>query len=83
MAYELGIMAEIDKIAIRILRPSLGYMGIAAIMPTFQWYSAYGVRIAAGITATLLYSLVERIMIAIYCLCCFQDRKKQADSRPF
>lgn len=66
VAYESGLMAAIDRIAMRILRPSLGYMGMAAFMPTFQWYSAWGVRVVAAIGAGFLYDLIERIFNAIY-----------------
>lgn len=66
IAYEVGIMAAIDRIGIRILRPSLGYMAIAAVMPTFQWYSAWGVRVCFGLTATLIYYLIEKILGFIY-----------------
>lgn len=61
VAYEMGIMAAIDRIAIRILRHSLGYMGMAAMMPTFQWYSAWAVRISAAIAAGFIYDLIERV----------------------
>lgn len=70
-AYDMGVMAAIDRIAIRILRPSLGYMGMAAFMPTFQWYSAWGVRVLSAISAGLLYDLLERIFKIAY-NCCFQ-----------
>lgn len=66
IAYETGLMAAIDRIAMRILRPSLGYMGMAAFMPTFQWYSAWAVRVVAAIAAGLLYDLIERICRATY-----------------
>src|SRR6202030_3659505 len=58
VAYERGIMAAIDRIAIRILYHFVGYAGIGALMPTIQWYAAWGVRIAAAFTTTLLYDLI-------------------------
>lgn len=66
VAYDMGIMAAIDRLAIRILRPSLGYMGIAAFMPTFQWYAAWGIRTIVAIGAGLLYDLVERILRTVF-----------------
>lgn len=62
VAYEMGIMAAIDRIAIRILRHFMGYAGIGAFMPTFQWYSAWGVRVASALGAGILYDLTERII---------------------
>ena len=76
IAYEMGIMAAIDRIAIRILRPSLGYMGMAAIMPTFQWYSACGIRVLAAITAGLLYDLIERVIYAVFSTIFFRPDKE-------
>jgi hypothetical protein len=65
-AYEIGLMARIDALAIRILRSSLGYVGVGAFMPTFQWYSAWGVRIVAALGAGLLYDLSEKVVRAVY-----------------
>lgn len=42
IAYEMGIMAAIDQVAISVLKDSVGYAGLGAVMPTFQWYSAWG-----------------------------------------
>lgn len=66
VAYSMGIMAAIDRIAMRILLPSLGYMGVAAFMPTFQWYSAWTVRVVIAIVAGFLYDLIERILRAVF-----------------
>jgi hypothetical protein len=66
VAYEMGIMANIDRIAMRVLRPSMGYMGMAVFMPTFQWYSAWGVRITAALAAGLLYDLTERLLRIVF-----------------
>ena len=66
IAYGIGIMAKIDGVAIPILRSSVGYAGIGAFMPTFQWYSAWAVRIVASIAAGILYDLIERIVRAAY-----------------
>ncbi len=65
IAYELGIMALIDKVAIQIIGHFFGYAGIGALMPTVQWYSAWGVRIVIGLGAGFLYDLAEK------CTCCF------------
>ncbi len=66
IAYEWGIMASIDKIAIPILKNSVGYAGIGAVMPTFQWYSAWGVRTVSAFGAGLLYDVGERIVLYAY-----------------
>jgi hypothetical protein len=60
IAYELGLMAVIDKIAIAIFKHSVGYVGIGAAMPTFQWYSAWAIRISIGLGVGGLYDLTER-----------------------
>ncbi len=65
VAYEKGIMAAIDRVAIRILRHYVGYAGLGALMPTFQWYAAWSVRALAVIGAGLLYDLIERIILYI------------------
>ncbi len=72
IAYEWGIMASIDKIAIPILKNSVGYAGIGAVMPTFQWYSAWGVRTVSAAAAGLLYDLGERLVLYAYHT--YQDR---------
>lgn len=66
LAYDLGIMAAIDRIAIRVLRHYVGFTGLGAIMPIFQWYAAWGIRAIAAITATLFYDLIERIVYLVY-----------------
>ena len=60
IAYELGLMAMIDRIAIQIIKHFFGYAGIGALMPTVQWYSAWAARIAIGLATGLLYDLAER-----------------------
>lgn len=65
IAYETGLMAEIDKIAIQILKNWVGYAGLGALMPTFQWYSAWAVRFIAGAVAGLLYDLLERLVCCL------------------
>lgn len=71
-AYDWGIMAAIDRIAIDILKTSVGYAGLGAAMPTFQWYSAWAVRTIAAASAGLLYDLTERSILFVYHQ--FQDR---------
>lgn len=66
IAYHMGIMAAIDRIAMHIFLPSLGYMGMGFFMPTFQWYSAWGVRVLAAIGAGFLYDLAEKIFRAAF-----------------
>lgn len=62
VAYDVGIMAAIDRVAIKILKHHVGYMGLGAMMPTVQWYAAWGVRMTAAIGAALLYDFLERIV---------------------
>jgi len=64
--YEQGIMAKIDDIAISLMLPSVGYAGLGAFMPTFQWYAAWGVRITAAFLATIVYDIAERVFIAAF-----------------
>lgn len=66
MAYDYGIMSAIDRLAIRILRHSVGYAGIGALMPTIQWYAAWGVRMTAALVATIIYDLIERIIRYVF-----------------
>lgn len=64
-AYANGWMMAIDQIAINIMRNHLemGYIAIGAIMPTVQWYMAWGVRAVAALAAGLYYDLMERVLI--------------------
>ena len=66
VAYEIGLMAAIDRVAIQILKQWVGYIGIGALMPTVQWYSALAVRCCMSATAALLYNVLERIGQAAY-----------------
>ncbi len=66
IAYDLGIMASIDRVAINILKDWVGYAGLGATMPTFQWYSAWAVRTVAAAGAGLIYDLSERLVLFIY-----------------
>ena len=65
IAYDTGLMAEIDRIAIPILKNWVGYAGLGAIMPTFQWYAAWAVRVIAAAIAGLIYDLLERLIICL------------------
>ncbi|MGA8163827.1 MAG: hypothetical protein WB791_02240 [Waddliaceae bacterium] len=55
-------MEAIDRIAILILKSSVGYAGIGAIMPTFQWYSAYAVRGIAGLSCGVCYDATKFVV---------------------
>lgn len=65
-AYAFGVMAKIDAFAIPIIVGFVGYMGLGAAMPLFQWYSAWGVRIVAFSLAALIYDQSERIVLLAY-----------------
>ncbi len=77
VAYERGVMALIDRVAIQILLPRVGYLGLGAVMPTVQWYAAWAVRIAVTIAVALLYDLCERMLIAAYRRFCAPSPKNQ------
>jgi hypothetical protein len=66
MAYESGLMAAIDKVAIKVLIKHVGYIGLGAAMPAFQWYAAWGIRVVACVIAAALYELCLRIVSACY-----------------
>lgn len=61
LAYSCGLMAAIDKLAIAIIQQQVGYIGLGAIMPTFQWYAAWSARITFSALFALLYDTIERI----------------------
>ncbi len=60
IAYECGLMALIDQVAIQVIKHFAGYAGIGAFMPTVQWYAALGARITIGLCVGVIYDLVER-----------------------
>ena len=66
IAYERGYMAAIDRVAIRTLRHWMGYAGVGAFMPTFQWYSAWSVRMVAALGAGILYDMIEKVVRAVF-----------------
>lgn len=68
VAYEIGLMALIDRVAIRILKHFLGYAGIGAFMPSVQWYGAWGARLTIALFAGLIYDFLERgvLRCAVY-----------------
>ena len=70
IAYDLGLMALIDKVAIQILKHWVGYAGVGALMPTVQWYSAWSVRIVLGVGAELIYDLFEKATILFLSSAC-------------
>lgn len=63
-AYANGWMAAIDQLAMKVMRHyNMGYVAIGALMPTVQWYAAWGVRVSAALAAGLAYDLLERVVI--------------------
>ena len=60
IAYELGLMALIDQIAIPILKHFFGYAGVGAFMPTVQWYAAWGMRVTIGLAAGFIYDRMAK-----------------------
>lgn len=76
-AYEKGVMAGIDQIAIKILKPKVGYVGLGAVMPTVQWYAAWGVRVTSAAIAVGVCSAAIKIGIKAYkCIRTDLDAKK-------
>ena len=78
IAYELGIMAKIDQIAIRYIKSFFGggltaSLWVGLLMPGVQSYSAIGVRIAVGFSAGFCYDRLE-------CVAQFAYRKLQRNS---
>jgi hypothetical protein len=65
-AYEIGLMHQIDLLAIPLLRSLAGRMAIGALMPLVQWYSAYVVQIGTGLTVGFLYLALEWTACRIY-----------------
>lgn len=60
IAYDVGLMAAVDRVAIDILKNIVGYAGIGAVMPTFQWYAAWGVRVTAAAGGAAIWDLSFR-----------------------
>lgn len=61
-AYDIGLMAAIDRVAIKVFKHFAGYTGIGAFMPVFQWYAAWTIRALSAIIAGVLYDLVEKVV---------------------
>lgn len=59
-AYEIGLMARIDREAIKILIPRVGYIGLGASMPVVQKYSAWTIRALSALLAGIVYDVSER-----------------------
>lgn len=78
-AYELGLMAKIDQIAMPIIKNMVGYGGLGLYMPTFQWYSAWAVRALCASSAGILYMLLERIASCV--INCFQKKREAAQEQ--
>lgn len=66
IAYDLGVMARIDQIAIPILKNWFGYAGLGAIMPTFQWYAAWAVRLCCGAIAGFICKVMQMALVYIW-----------------
>lgn len=75
IAYDMGLMALIDQVAIQAIKHVLGYAGIGAMMPTVQWYSAWGGHIAFGIVTGVMYDLTEKGIKACW--------NRLSENRPF
>ncbi len=58
-------MTQISNIAIPIIRAQVGIFGLGAVMPYFQWYAAWGVRIASAFTFTALFHLIQKVVIYV------------------
>jgi hypothetical protein len=83
VAYEYGVMAAIDKVAMSILKDQVGYVGMGALMPTVQWYSALAVRTVCAITAGLIYDMIAKIVLFFYdFLCEFKNSLLGKESTP-
>lgn len=78
VAYDIGIMARIDYHAIKAFRHFFGYAGIGAFMPTFQWYSAWSVRIASACIAAATYDLALRVAEYANSLCSKKEPNESA-----
>lgn len=65
-AYEIGLMARIDREAIKILIPRVGYIGLGASMPVVQKYSAWTVRALSAVAAGIVYDITERIFCFVW-----------------
>lgn len=59
IAYDSGLMALIDKVAIQAIKHFAGYTGVGALMPTVQWYAAWGARVIVGFSVGLIYDRLE------------------------
>jgi hypothetical protein len=75
LAYEFGWMVLIDKVAIYIIKNFFGTVGVGAIMPTAQWYSAWAARFVIGIGTGFLYDGCEKIA--------FKCWEKISEARPY
>lgn len=59
IAYDYGLMAVIDKIAIDVIKHFAGYAGVGALMPTVQWHAAWVVRVIIGLSFGFIYDRIE------------------------
>jgi hypothetical protein len=74
VAYGIGLMALIDKVAILILKRWVGYVGVGAAMPTFQWYASIIVRGGMALIAGALYDGGERLVRYFYARMCHKPQ---------
>ena len=80
-AYAHGWMAAIDQLAMRILLDyGFGYLSIGALMPTIQWYAAWGVRVTAALVAGIAYDITERIVLYVIKTCTSPFYKEQVNN---
>jgi len=66
IAYETGLMALIDRVAIYVIKRFFGYVGVGALMPTIQWHAAWLARSTIGGCAAFTYDLTERGSVYVY-----------------
>ena len=65
IAYDWGLMALVDRVAIEVIKHFAGYAGIGAFMPTVQWHAAWVVRVFIGVSAGVIYDLIETCVKAL------------------
>ncbi|EKE07902.1 MAG: hypothetical protein ACD_17C00467G0002 [uncultured bacterium] len=75
MAYDFGLMAIVDQVAIRVIKHFSGYIGVGALMPTVQWYAAWTARILFAVGAGIVYECAERFV------CCLASKMQKVRNR--
>jgi len=66
LAYDRGLMAEIEKISRRILKPKVGILGLGVAMARVQWYAACVIQVTASIICMALFRLAVKILKYVY-----------------